>query len=60
MIELFTAPTPNGHKASITLEELELPYTVRALDPGSAGAEAGLVFGAQSQRPHPGDRGPRG
>jgi len=35
MIELFTAGTPNGWKASITLEELELPYEVRALDFGS-------------------------
>lgn len=26
MIDLFTAPTPNGWKASVTLEELELPY----------------------------------
>lgn len=26
MIELYTAPTPNGHKASCTLEALELPY----------------------------------
>jgi GST-like protein len=32
MIELYTAPTPNGHKASICLEELGLPYTVHALD----------------------------
>ena len=24
MIDLYTAPTPNGWKASITLEELEL------------------------------------
>ena len=31
MIELFTAATPNGWKASITLEELGLPYRVRAL-----------------------------
>jgi GSH-dependent disulfide-bond oxidoreductase len=28
MIELYTSPTPNGWKASIALEELELPYTV--------------------------------
>ena len=26
MIDLYTAPTPNGHKVSIALEELELPY----------------------------------
>ena len=32
MIDLYTAATPNGHKASITLEELELPYEVHALD----------------------------
>jgi glutathione S-transferase len=32
MIELFTAATPNGWKASITLEELGLPYKVRRID----------------------------
>jgi GSH-dependent disulfide-bond oxidoreductase len=32
MIELFTAATPNGHKISIALEELALPYTLRVLD----------------------------
>ncbi len=31
MIELYTAATPNGWKASITLEELALPYRVRAI-----------------------------
>jgi GST-like protein len=35
MIELLTAGTPNGHKASIALEELELPYSVRAVDLGA-------------------------
>ena len=34
MIELFTAATPNGHKISIALEELGLPYSLRALDLG--------------------------
>lgn len=32
MIELLTASTPNGHKASITLEELGLDYKVTAID----------------------------
>ena len=32
MIDLYTAPTPNGHKASVALEELGLPYTVHALN----------------------------
>ena len=32
MIDLFTAPTPNGHKASVTLEELGLEYRVRAIN----------------------------
>lgn len=34
MIELFTAATPNGHKISIALEELGLPYDLRVLDLG--------------------------
>ena len=32
MIELYTASTPNGHKVSIALEELALPYTVHAIE----------------------------
>lgn len=32
MIDLYTSPTPNGHKASVTLEELELPYTVHSIN----------------------------
>lgn len=35
IIELYTAPTPNGHKASVTLEELGLPYTVHAINLGA-------------------------
>lgn len=34
MIDLYTASTPNGWKASIALEELELPYTVQAVKLG--------------------------
>jgi len=32
MIDLYTAATPNGHKASIALEELGLPYELHVLD----------------------------
>jgi GST-like protein len=32
MIDLYTAATPNGHKASIALEELALPYELKVLD----------------------------
>ena len=31
MIDLYTAATPNGHKVSIALEELELAYEVHSL-----------------------------
>jgi glutathione S-transferase/GST-like protein len=32
MIDLYTAATPNGHKVSITLEELGLPYQLHVID----------------------------
>jgi glutathione S-transferase/GST-like protein len=32
MITLYTAATPNGHKISIALEELELPYQLKVLE----------------------------
>jgi glutathione S-transferase len=32
MIDLYTASTPNGWKASITLEELSIPYKVKEID----------------------------
>jgi len=34
MIDLYTAATPNGYKASVVLEELGLPYQVHALNLG--------------------------
>ena len=33
-IELYTWSTPNGRKASIALEEMDLPYTVHPIDIG--------------------------
>ena len=35
MIDLYSAATPNGHKISIALEELALPYELHALDLGA-------------------------
>ncbi len=35
MIDLYTAATPNGHKVSIALEELALPYEIHVLDLGA-------------------------
>ena len=32
MIDLYTAPTPNGHKASCTLEELGLDYAAHTVN----------------------------
>jgi len=32
MIDLYTAATPNGHKVSIALEELGLPYSLKVLN----------------------------
>ncbi len=35
MIDLYTAATPNGYKASVALEELQLPYELHSLDLGA-------------------------
>ncbi|MCL6269681.1 glutathione S-transferase N-terminal domain-containing protein [Sansalvadorimonas sp. 2012CJ34-2] len=32
MIDLHTSPTPNGHKVSVALEELGLPYTLKPVN----------------------------
>ncbi|MFK7963703.1 MAG: glutathione S-transferase C-terminal domain-containing protein [Burkholderiaceae bacterium] len=34
MIDLYTWPTPNGHKIHIMLEECNLPYAIHAVDIG--------------------------
>lgn len=35
MLTLYTAATPNGYKVSVALEEMGLPYDVRAINLGS-------------------------
>jgi GST-like protein len=35
MIDVYTWPTPNGHKVHIMLEECRLPYAVHAVDIGA-------------------------
>jgi GST-like protein len=35
VIDVYTWPTPNGHKVHIMLEECGLPYTVHAIDIGA-------------------------
>ena len=35
MIELYYWPTPNGHKISIALEEMGLPYEVKSVNIGA-------------------------
>ncbi|MDX1587616.1 MAG: glutathione S-transferase N-terminal domain-containing protein [Oleiphilaceae bacterium] len=32
MIDVYTAPTPNGHKVTVALEEMQLPYNVIGVD----------------------------
>ena len=34
MIDLHYWPTPNGHKITIALEEMGLPYTIHRVDIG--------------------------
>jgi GST-like protein len=43
MIEVFSWPTPNGHKVHIMLEECKLPYTVQAVNIGT-GAQFDPAF----------------
>ena len=34
MIHLYTSPTPNGWKASVTLEEIGTPYETHSVNLG--------------------------
>jgi GST-like protein len=47
MLTLYTADTPNGHKATIALQELELPHAVHLVDL-DAGEQHSAEFAAMS------------
>ncbi|MFP6746349.1 MAG: glutathione S-transferase N-terminal domain-containing protein [Alphaproteobacteria bacterium] len=53
MIDLYTAATPNGAKASVTLEELGLPYAVHPvkLSDGDQRAESFLAMNPNGRIP---------
>ncbi len=53
MIDLYTAPTPNGYKVSVTLEELGLPYRVHPIDlsKGEQKSEAFLALSPNGRIP---------
>lgn len=53
MIELYTWPTPNGHKVHIALEELGLPYEVKPVD-----ITAGEQFDAEYLKLNPNNKMP--
>ena len=44
MIELYTAPTPNGHKISIALEEMDLSYEVKLVNIGEGEQKKRRIF----------------
>jgi glutathione S-transferase/GST-like protein len=53
MITLYTAATPNGHKVSVALEEMGLPYAVRTIDllAGEQKSEAFLAINPNGRVP---------
>jgi len=53
MIDLYTASTPNGWKASVTLEELKMPYGVHEIKLSKGGQKSESFFDHESERPHP-------
>ena len=59
MIDLYTSSTPNGHKVSVALEDLGLPYTVQAIDlsSGAQKTEAFLRINPNGRIPAIVDRG---
>ncbi len=44
MIDLYFAPTPNGHKITLFLEEAELDYRLIKVDPGERRSVSSGIF----------------
>ena len=55
MIELYTSPTPNGYKASVTLEELDMDYNVHVINLQKTSRKP-RIFGDESEWAHSGNR----
>ena len=58
MIDLHYAPTPNGWKISIMLEELGLPYTVIPVNIRAGEQFQARISGDQPEQPDSRDRRP--
>ena len=56
MLELYSWPTPNGHKVHIALEELGLEYRVIPVNIGAGDQFKPEFLEDHAQPPHPGDR----
>lgn len=55
-IQLYTYQTPNGHKASIMLEEVGLPYDVHVVDIEHGDQNQARLSEPQPQQQDPGHR----
>ena len=53
MIDLYYAPTPNGHKITIALEELGLPYTLHRINLGKGDQFCARLSGHQPEQQIP-------
>jgi len=54
MLELFYWPTPNGKKVTVLLEELGVPYTIKATNIGRGDQFDGRIPEVLTQQPHAG------
>ena len=52
MIDLYTAPTPNGWKVAMALEEMNLDYKVKSVDLANEGQHT-EKFGIEPQWTYP-------